>query len=44
MVYVLGDSMIKHVDGRNVFASVNIKVSSHPDATMEDLIDHMKPI
>ena len=44
VVYILGDSMIKHVNGRNVSNYINVKVRSHPGATSEDLIDYAKPM
>ena len=44
VVYILGNSMIKHVNGRNVSDSMNLKVRSHPGATTEDLADYVKPI
>ena len=44
VVYILGDSMIKHVNGRNVSDYVNFKVRSDPGATSEDLIDYVKAI
>ena len=42
MVHILGDSMIKHVNGRNVCDSMNVKVRAHPGATTEDLVDYVK--
>ena len=44
VVYILGDSMLKHINGRNVSDSMNVKVRSHPGATTEDLVDYVKPI
>ena len=44
LVYILGDSMLKHVNGLNVSDSMNVKVRSHPGATTEDLVDYVKPI
>ena len=44
MVYIFGDSIIKHVNGRNVSDCMNVKVRSHPGATTEDLINYLKPI
>ena len=44
VVYILSDSMIKHVNGRHVSDHANVKVSSHPGATTKDLIDYVKPI
>ena len=44
MLYILGDSMTKHVNGRNVSDSMNVKVRSHPGATTKDLVDYVKPI
>ena len=36
--------MIKHVNGRNVSDYMNVKVRSHPVATIEHLINYVKPI
>ena len=44
MVYIFGDSIIKHVNGRNVSDCMNVKVRSHPGATTENLINYLKPI
>ena len=44
MAYILGDSMIKYVSGRNISDYMNVKVRSHPGASTEDLIDYVKPI
>ena len=44
MVYILGDSTIKHVNGRNVSVYMKAKVRSHPGATTEDLTDYVKPM
>ena len=43
MVYILGDSVIKHVNGRNASDSMNVKIRSHPGATTEGLVDYVKP-
>ena len=42
VVYILGDSVIKHINGRNVSDS-NVKVRYHPGATTEDVVDYVKP-
>ena len=44
VVYILGDSMVKHATGHNVSDSVNVKVRSYPGVTTEDLVDYVKPI
>ena len=45
VVYILGESMMtKHVNGRNVSDSTNVRKRSRPGATTEDLIDYVKPI
>ena len=44
VVYILCDSMAKHVNGRNVSDFMNDRVRSHPSATTEDLIDYVKQI
>ena len=43
VVYILGDSVIKHVNGRNASDSMNVKIRSHPGATTEGLVDYVKP-
>ena len=39
----MGESIIKHVIGCDVFDSTNFKVRFHPGATTKDLIDYIKP-
>ena len=43
-VYILSNSMIKHINGRNISDSTNVKVRSHPYVTTEDIIHYVKPI
>ena len=40
-IVIIGDSMIKYVNGREISSSV--KIRSHPGATTEDLIDYVRP-
>ena len=40
-IVIIGDSMIKYVNGRETSSSV--KIRSHPGATTEDLIDYVRP-
>ena len=42
-IVIIGDSIIKHVNGREVSRNNIVKVRSHPGATTEDLIDYVKP-
>ena len=42
MVYILGDSVIKHINGRNVSDS-DVKVRYYPGATTEGVVDYAKP-
>ena len=44
MVYILGDYMINCVNGQNVSNFTKVKVTFHPGATTEDLIDYVKSI
>ena len=41
---IIVDSIIKHVNGREVSRVKSVKTRSHPAATTEDLIDYTKPI
>ena len=40
-IVIIGDSMIKYVNGREISSSV--KIRSHPGVTTEDLIDYVRP-
>ena len=42
-VSVIGDSMIKYVNGREVSRNDSVKVRSHPGATTDDFIDYVRP-
>ena len=39
----VGDSMIKHVNGREVSRDNLIKIRFHPGATTDDFIDYVRP-
>ena len=39
---IIGDSMIKKVNGRNVSRGNSVKFRPHPVVSTEDLIDHIK--
>ena len=43
-VFIIGDSMIKYVNGREVSRNNSVKVRSHPGATADDFIDYVRPI
>ena len=40
---IAGDSMIKHVNGREVYRDNSVKIKCHPDATTDDIIDYVRP-
>ena len=42
-IVIIGDSMIKYVNGREISRSSSVKIRSHPGATTEDLIDYVRP-
>ena len=42
-VVIIGDSIIKDINGRGLSKDKNVKVRSHPGATTLDLIDYVKP-
>ena len=42
-IVVIGDSIIKNVNGRDVSRGDSVKIRPHPGASTEDLIDHIKP-
>ena len=42
-VFIIGDSMIKYVNGREVSRNNPVKVRSHPGATTNDFIDYVLP-
>ena len=43
-VIIVGDSMIKHVNGRNISRSQRVKFRPNPGASTHDLLDYVKPI
>ena len=42
-VFIIGDSMIKCVNEREVSRNDSVKVRSHPGATTDDFIDYVRP-
>ena len=36
---IIGDSMLKHVNGREVSRRDSVKIRCHPGATTDDIID-----
>ena len=42
-VFIIGDSIIKYVNGREVSRNDSVKVRSHPGATTDDFIDYVQP-
>ena len=43
-VFIIGDSMIKYVNGREVSRSDSVKVRSHPEANTDDFIDYVPTV
>ena len=43
-VIIVGDSMIKHVHGRNISCSHRVKFRPNPVACTHDLLDYVKPV
>ena len=37
-IMIVGDSMIKHVNGREVFRDDSVKIRFHPGATTDDIM------
>ena len=42
-IVIIGDSMIKYMNGRKISWSSSVKIRSHSGATAEDLIDYVRP-
>ena len=42
-IIIVADSMIKHVNGRDISHSHIVKVCPNPGASTHDLIDYVKP-
>ena len=42
-VFIIGDSMIKYVNGREVSRNNSVKVRSHPGATADDFNHYVRP-
>ena len=40
---IVGDSMIKHVNGCEVSRDNSVKIRCHPGATTDDIIDYVRP-
>ena len=43
-IVVIGDSIIKNVNGRDVSRGDSVKIRPHPGASTEDLFNHIKPV
>ena len=41
-IVIIGDSIIKNVNGRDVYRGDSVKIRPNPGAPTEDLIDHIK--
>ena len=42
-IIIVGGSIIKHVNGREVYRDNSVKVRCHPGATADDIIDYVRP-
>ena len=42
-IVIIGDSMIKYINAREISRSSSVKIRSHPVVTTEDLIDYVRP-
>ena len=42
-VFIIGDLIIKYVNGQEVSCNNSVKVRSHPGATTDDFIDYVQP-
>ena len=40
---IVGDSMIKHLNGREFSRDDSVKIRCHPGATTDDIIDYVRP-
>ena len=40
---IVGDSMIKHLNGREVSRDNSVKIRCHPGTTTDDIIDYVRP-
>ena len=43
-VFIVGDSILRNLQGRKISRSAKVKVSSFPGCTTMDMRDHIKPI
>ena len=41
-VFIISDSMINYVNGREVSLNISVKVRSHPGATVDYFIDYVR--
>ena len=42
-IFIIGDSMIKHVTGPGISKNDQVQVKTHPGATTDSIIDYIKP-
>ena len=42
-VFIIGNSMVKHVTGSAGSKNDQVQVKTHPGATTDDIIDYVKP-
>ena len=42
-VFIIDDSMVKHINGPGISKNDQVQMKTHPDATTDDIIDYIKP-
>ena len=42
-IFIIGDSMVKHINGPGISKNDQVQVKTHPGATTDDIIDYIKP-
>ena len=41
-IFIIGDSMVKHINGPGISKNDQVQVKTHPGATTDDIIDYIK--
>ena len=42
-IFIIGDSMVKHINGPGISKNDQVQVKTYPGATTDDIIDYIKP-
>ena len=42
-IFIIGDSMVKHITGPEISRNDQVQVKTHPGATTDDIVDYIKP-